>query len=98
MQNRDVVLVDAVRTAFGKAGEKGIFWSTRADDMVVTVIKELVKRNPKVKPEMIEENAWGVCTQEKDQGTDHGPHVGDSWQACPRPPRAFPSTACARAA
>jgi acetyl-CoA acyltransferase len=26
----DVVVVDAVRTAFGRAGEKGIFWKTRS--------------------------------------------------------------------
>ena len=31
----EVVVVDAVRTAFGKAGDKGIFWKTRADDLVV---------------------------------------------------------------
>ena len=72
MKARKVVLVDAVRTAFGKAGEKGIFWNTRADDMVVKVIRELLRRNPLVKPEMIEENAWGVFCQEKDQGLTLG--------------------------
>jgi acetyl-CoA acyltransferase len=72
MKSRKVVLVDAVRTAFGRAGEKGVFWSTRADDMVVKVIRELVRRNPQVKPEMIEENAWGVFCQEKDQGLTLG--------------------------
>jgi acetyl-CoA acyltransferase len=72
MKARKVVLVDAVRTAFGKAGEKGFFWNTRADDMVVRVIRELMRRNPKVKPEMIEENAWGAFCQEKDQGTTLG--------------------------
>jgi acetyl-CoA acyltransferase len=72
MKARKVVLVDAVRTAFGKAGEKGIFWNTRADDMVVKLIRELLRRNPLVKPEMIEENAWGVFCQEKDQGLTLG--------------------------
>jgi len=72
MKSRKVVLVDAIRTAFGRAGEKGVFWSTRADDMVVKVIRELVRRNPQVKPEMIEENAWGVFCQEKDQGLTLG--------------------------
>ncbi len=72
MKTRKVVLVDAIRTAFGRAGEKGIFWYTRADDMVVKVIRELVRRNPLVKPEMIEENAWGVFCQEKDQGLTLG--------------------------
>ncbi len=72
MKARKVVLVDAIRTAFGKAGEKGVFWNTRADDMVVKVIRELMRRNPKVKPEMIGENAWGVFCQEKDQGLTLG--------------------------
>jgi len=72
MKARKVVLVDAIRTAFGKAGEKGIFWNTRADDMVVKVIRELLRRNPKVKPELIGENAWGVFCQEKDQGLTLG--------------------------
>ncbi|MEW6350375.1 MAG: thiolase family protein [Thermodesulfobacteriota bacterium] len=72
MKSRKVVLIDAIRTAFGKAGEKGIFWNTRADDMVVKVIRELMRRNPKVSPDMVEENAWGVFTQEKDQGLTLG--------------------------
>jgi acetyl-CoA acyltransferase len=72
MKSRKVVLVDAIRTAFGKAGEKGIFWNTRADDMVVKVIRELLRRNPDVKPEMVEENAWGAFCQEKDQGLTLG--------------------------
>ena len=31
----DVYFVDGVRTPFGRAGEKGMYWNTRADDMVV---------------------------------------------------------------
>lgn len=72
MRARDVVLVDACRTAFGKAGDKGFFWYTRADDMVVKVIRELLRRQPKVKPEMVEDNIWGATTQEKDQGLTLG--------------------------
>ena len=72
MKARKVVLVDAVRTAFGKAGDKGVFWNTRADDMVVKVIRELLRRNPQVKPEMVEENAWGAISQEGDQGLTLG--------------------------
>ncbi len=72
MKARKVVLVDAIRTAFGRAGEKGIFWNTRADDLPVKLIRELLRRNPEVKPDMIEENAWGVFCQEGDQGTTLG--------------------------
>jgi acetyl-CoA acyltransferase len=72
MQARDVVMVDGVRTAFGKAGDKGFFWFTRADDMVVKVIRELLRRNPQVTPERVEENVWGATTQEGDQGLTLG--------------------------
>ncbi len=72
MQARDVVVVDGIRTVFGKAGEKGFFWLTRADDMAVRVIRELLRRNPQVKPEMVEENVWGATTQEGDQGLTLG--------------------------
>jgi acetyl-CoA acyltransferase len=72
MKARDVVVVDGIRTAFGRAGEKGYFWHTRADDMVVKVIRTLLRRNPKVKPEMVEENVWGAFTQQGDQGLTLG--------------------------
>ncbi|MDY0040547.1 MAG: thiolase family protein [Desulforhabdus sp.] len=72
MKARDVFVVDGIRTAFGRAGEKGFFWLTRADDMVVKVIRELLRRNPAVKPGMIEENVWGATTQEGDQGLTLG--------------------------
>jgi acetyl-CoA acyltransferase len=72
MKAREVVLVDGVRTAFGRAGEKGFFWHTRADDLVVKVIRELLRRNPQVTPDTIEENFWGATTQEKDQGLTLG--------------------------
>lgn len=72
MNAREVVMVDGIRTAFGRAGEKGYFWLTRADDMVVRVIRELLKRNPQVTPDMVEENVWGATTQEGDQGLTLG--------------------------
>jgi acetyl-CoA acyltransferase len=72
MKSREVVLVDGIRTAFGRAGEQGFFWNTRADDMVVKVIRELLRRNPQVGPDMVEENVWGATTQEKDQGLTLG--------------------------
>jgi acetyl-CoA acyltransferase len=56
----EVVVVDAVRTAFGRAGEKGLFWKTRAEDLWVPLLKALIERNPAVKPEMIEDSIWGV--------------------------------------
>jgi acetyl-CoA acyltransferase len=67
-ESREVVVVDAVRTAFGRAGEKGIFWKTRAEDLCVPLIKAFFERNPPLKPEMIEDSIWGVTNQMKEQG------------------------------
>ncbi|RJR42011.1 MAG: thiolase family protein [Desulfobacteraceae bacterium] len=67
-QLRDVVVVDAVRTPFGRAGEKGLFWRTRAEDLAVPLLKALMERNPGLKPEMIEDSIWGVTNQAKEQG------------------------------
>jgi len=61
-------VIDGVRTAFGKAGEKGMFWKTRADDLAVALLKALIQRNPKVQPDMIEDSIWGVTNQVKEQG------------------------------
>jgi acetyl-CoA acyltransferase len=71
MENHElsgVVVIDGVRTAFGKAGEKGIFWKTRADDLAVALVKALIRRNPKVEPGMVEDSIWGVTNQVKEQG------------------------------
>ncbi|MDO8784795.1 MAG: beta-ketoacyl synthase N-terminal-like domain-containing protein, partial [Syntrophales bacterium] len=65
---KEVVVVDAVRTAFGRAGDKGIFWKMRADDLVVHLLKALIERNPGVTPDMIEDSLWGVTNQMKEQG------------------------------
>ena len=43
----EVYWVDGLRTAFGRAGPKGVFWRTRADDMAVKAMRELLRRNPK---------------------------------------------------
>src|SRR3954454_8135156 len=65
---RDVVFVDGVRTPFGKAGPKGLYAETRADDLVVRVIRELRRRNPSLPPERIDEVAIAATTQTGDQG------------------------------
>ena len=44
MQPDRVVFVDGVRTPFGRAGEKGMYWRTRADDMVVSALIGLLER------------------------------------------------------
>ena len=69
---RDVVFVDGVRTPFGKAGKKGLYAETRADDMVVKVIRELIRRHPELPPERIDEVAIAATTQIGDQGLTIG--------------------------
>ncbi|WP_377268958.1 thiolase family protein [Peterkaempfera sp. SMS 1(5)a] len=69
---RDVVFVDGVRTPFGKAGPKGIYHETRADDLVVKCIRELLRRNPNLPAERIDEVAVAATTQIGDQGLTIG--------------------------
>src|SRR6202000_2704895 len=72
MRAREVVFVDGVRTPFGKAGPTGIYAQVRADDLVVRVIRELLRRNPKLPPERIGEVAIAATTQTGDQGLTIG--------------------------
>src|SRR5690606_26970647 len=58
---RDVVIVDAVRTPFGRY--KGALKSVRPDDLGATVIKALLERNPKLPAEQIEEVVFGNANQ-----------------------------------
>lgn len=67
-KDNDVFVVDAVRTAFGRAGEKGIFWKTRAEDMSVAVLQGLMKRNPQASPGIVEDIIWGATNQIAEQG------------------------------
>jgi acetyl-CoA acyltransferase len=67
---RTVVLVDAVRTPFGKAG--GMYAGTRADDLLVRAIRGLLERNPKIDPASIEDVAIAAATQTGDQGMNIG--------------------------
>jgi acetyl-CoA acyltransferase len=71
---RDVVFVDGVRTPFGKA--KGVYTETRADDLVVRVIRELIRRNPALPPERVDEVAIAATTQIGDQGLTIGRVAG----------------------
>src|SRR4051812_22415026 len=69
---REVVFVDGVRTPFGKAGPKGIYAETRADDLIVRVIRELRRRNPSLPADRIDEVAIAATTQIGDQGLTIG--------------------------
>ncbi|GAA1871582.1 thiolase family protein [Myceligenerans crystallogenes] len=73
---RDVVFVDGVRTPFGKAKPDGQFAQTRADDLVVKLVRELLRRHPELPAERIGEVAVAATTQEGDQGLTLGRTVG----------------------
>src|SRR4051812_47156927 len=75
MQRREVVFVDGVRTAFGRAGPQGIFWRTRADDMAVKAVRELLRRNPQIPPEAIGDVIMAATAQVGDQGLTLGRDV-----------------------
>ncbi|BCJ42251.1 acetyl-CoA acyltransferase [Actinoplanes ianthinogenes] len=67
---REVVFVDGVRTPFGKAG--GMYAETRADDLVIRCIRELIKRNPQLPTDRVDEVAIAATTQTGDQGLTIG--------------------------
>jgi acetyl-CoA acyltransferase len=69
-QLRSVVLVDAVRTPFGKAGS--MYAGTRADDLMVRAMRGLLERNPNVDPASIDDVAIAAATQTGDQGMNIG--------------------------
>jgi acetyl-CoA acyltransferase len=72
---REVFFVDGVRTAFGRAGPKGRFWRTRADDMAVKAVRELLRRNPGIPPERIGDVVLAATAQVGDQGLTLGRDV-----------------------
>lgn len=58
---REVVIVDAVRTPFGRY--KGILKNIRPDDLGAIVIKALLERNSQINPFDIEEVVFGNANQ-----------------------------------
>jgi len=69
---REVVFVEGVRTPYGKAGDKGIYAQTRADDLVIRCIRELLARHPELPKDKVEEVAVAATTQIGDQGLTLG--------------------------
>jgi acetyl-CoA acyltransferase len=71
-EKAEVVFVDGVRTPFGRAGEKGMFWQTRADDLVVKAMIGLLERNPSLPKDRVDDVAIAATTQQGDQGLTLG--------------------------
>jgi acetyl-CoA acyltransferase len=72
---REVYYVDGVRSAFGRAGPTGVFWRTRADDMAVKLVRELLRRNESLPPERIDDVVFAATAQVGDQGLTLGRDV-----------------------
>src|SRR5205807_1601259 len=72
---REVFFVDGVRTAFGKAGPKGQFWRTRADDMAVKAVARMLRRNTGTPPDRIGDVVLAATAQVGDQGLTLGRDV-----------------------
>ncbi|MGB5810812.1 MAG: thiolase family protein [Polyangiales bacterium] len=71
----DIVIVDAVRSAVGRA-KKGSLANRRPDELAGEVIRNLLARNPEVKPEMIEDLVLGCAFPEGEQGMNVARMVG----------------------
>ena len=71
-QGNEVVFVDGVRTPFGRAGEKGQYWQTRSDDLIVKAMIGLLERNPNLPKDRVDDVAIAATTQTGDQGLTLG--------------------------
>ncbi|CAM5779650.1 thiolase family protein [Cellulomonas persica] len=69
---RRTVFVDGVRTPFGRARPNGLYAHTRADDLVVKTVRELLRRHPQLPPDRVDEVAIAATTQQGDQGLTLG--------------------------
>lgn len=69
---RDVVFVDGVRTPFGRAGDKGMYAGTRADDLAVKALQGLLARNEALPLDRIDDVGIAATTQQGDQGLTLG--------------------------
>ena len=74
--SESVFFVDGMRSPFGRAGAKGIYRDTRADDIAADVLKGLLARNPNIPLDAIDHVAVAATTHEGDQGLTLGRTVG----------------------
>ena len=68
-QVKDAYIVSAVRTPIGRA-PRGMFRNVRPDDLLVHVLKGILKANPQLDPRDIEDVIMGCAVPEGEQGAD----------------------------
>ncbi|ODC03153.1 3-ketoacyl-CoA thiolase [Terasakiispira papahanaumokuakeensis] len=66
LQPRDIVIVDGVRTAMGKA-KNGAFRHVRAENLSASVMQALFDRHPELNPNEVEDVIWGCVNQTLEQ-------------------------------
>lgn len=66
LQPRDVVIVDGVRTAMGKA-RNGAFRNVRAENLSAAAIQALLDRNEALNPKEVDDVIWGCVNQTLEQ-------------------------------
>lgn len=69
---RSVVFVEGVRTPFGRARPDGLYAHTRADDLAVKAVRELLRRHPELPGDRVDDVAIAATTQRGDQGLTLG--------------------------
>lgn len=72
----EVFFIDGARTPFGRAGAKGVYRDTRADDLATAALVGLLRRASELPLEAIDDVAIAATTQEGDQGLTLGRTVG----------------------
>lgn len=75
MEQQDVYFVDGVRTPFGKAGAKGAYANTRADDLMANAVLGLLERHSGLDRAAIDDVSIAATTQAGDQGVTLGRRV-----------------------
>lgn len=68
---REAVIVDARRTAVGKA-KRGALRTTRPDELMAAVIRDLLARNPALEARQIDDVSVGCAMPEAQQGLNLG--------------------------
>ncbi len=66
LNNRDVVIVDAIRSPMGRS-KGGAFRNVRAEELSAHLMDSLLERNPNVDPAEIEDIIWGCVQQTLEQ-------------------------------
>jgi acetyl-CoA acyltransferase len=68
----EVFYIDGMRSPFGRAGAKGIYRDTRADDIATETLRGLMGRNSAIPLDAVDDVAIAATTQEGDQGLTLG--------------------------